>query len=989
MSSLERTGLVLVLDRPATDGRTRIEIDATPVRLGSDANRADVTVDGLDPLHAVVAPVKGGGFGLKVGEASAATLDGQPVRKARVAPDATLTLGPVTIRLEAPSAEATTATEREAPRAPLPTIPGYRVEKQLGRGAMGRVYLATQESLDRKVALKVLEERLANDAAFVQRFQSEARAAAALHHSNIVTVFDVGAVGDLHYLALEYMDRGSLEDRLVKEGPLPWRAVLGVLRDAAAGLEFAEGKRIVHRDIKPDNLMQNQSGVTKIVDLGLATSASEAESSGKVFGTAHFMAPEQARGHALDARADLYALGASAWRLLTAKTPFTGENSRAIVKAVLTEPPPPLADRVPDLPADVEALVLELMAKDPDERPASARELRQRVEALIQRHSTPGGAPASADDGSKSKLPLVLGAVAVVVLAVVGVLASGALGGGDEPGDPGTNGTNGAAANGSGTNGTGTSGSGANSTDPNGADPNGADPNGADPNGAGAPDGDTEVAVTGPGVDEDDALKQLEREAERALLAVDAAPDDDARRARLEAVVADFPGTTAASTAAERLAALDDAADPTPVDLGATELSLDELRTRELARRTTAARDASGAWRAPQEALTELLNVPLPPRLVGDEATAEALEALRAEVVAFVGDEVAARRDAARALVDAGDFDAARTAYADLVAWLTRAPEPAVTDGAATIEGTPDATSPAPTYLVDTIVAIETEAGALDDLAARYEAAMTERDRDARRARLFEDDAFRRALARFDTAAAVAVLEGLEGDARSRAGRAWARRNADALAPAQRFDDVLRTTFDAGEWRRLSIAVPGERRDVREVVGIDGEGFLVEADGQRTRIGWDAFADSTELLDALVSERLDRGWNDAEAPAIATGLVVAAINECLAEIGPVLAGDTPGSQAAQRLALACERAGRWVDAVEADLASETLAWLRDQLAACERAAALVTALAGDDLGQAAWAADELIVRFEDTLLGSCVTDASARADGPAWPPTWP
>ncbi|MEM8711412.1 MAG: FHA domain-containing serine/threonine-protein kinase, partial [Planctomycetota bacterium] len=147
---------------------------------------------------------------------------------------------------------------------------GYQLERPLGRGAMGDVYLAVQKSLDRKVALKVLKAELANDVTFVQRFKDEARAAARLNHPNIVTIFDVGEEGGQHFLSMEYMDGSSLEQQLKSEGPLPWREALEVIRDAAAGLVYAESSGIVHRDIKPENLMRNRDGVTKIADLGLA-----------------------------------------------------------------------------------------------------------------------------------------------------------------------------------------------------------------------------------------------------------------------------------------------------------------------------------------------------------------------------------------------------------------------------------------------------------------------------------------------------------------------------------------------------------------------------------------------------------------------------------------------------------------------------------------------------------------------------------------------
>ncbi len=237
----------------------------------------------------------------------------------------------------------------------------------------------------------------------MRRFEAEARAAAALNHPNVVTVYDVGEHAGVHYLSMEYMDRGTLEDRVQREGALPWKAVLEILRDAAGGLAYAESRGIVHRDLKPANLMQNHAGATKIADLGLAThiEAEEQQSAEKkVFGTAHFMAPEQARGEKVDHRSDLYALGATAYRLLTAHTPYEGATSRDILRAMLREDPRPIAALKADVPAPVIALVERLMRKDPALRFGSARELLLEIERL---RNADGAAPAASASGAASE----------------------------------------------------------------------------------------------------------------------------------------------------------------------------------------------------------------------------------------------------------------------------------------------------------------------------------------------------------------------------------------------------------------------------------------------------------------------------------------------------------------------------------------------------------------------------------------------------------
>ncbi|QDU84786.1 Serine/threonine-protein kinase PrkC [Planctomycetes bacterium Pla163] len=995
MSDSQPDALVLRLhDATTADGRTGVEVTATPVRLGSDAARADVVIDGLLPLHAVVAPVKGGGFGLKVAEGAEATLDGRPAKTARLAVGARLTLGPIAFTLEAraqaaaapqrpepPSAPPSTARpERQVPRTPLPTIPGYALEKQLGKGAMGRVYLAVQENLDRKVAIKVLEARLCEDADFVRAFQSEARAAAALHHPNVVTVFDVGQHDGRHYLALEYMDRGSLEDRLIKEGPLPWRAVLGVLRDAAAGLEYAESKGMVHRDIKPDNLMQNAIGVTKIVDLGLATSEqAEKDAGGKVFGTAHFMAPEQARGEALDTRADLYALGASAWRLLTARTPFTGASSRDIVKAVLTQPAPPLRDALPDLPAEVETLVLDLMAKERDARPATARALRERVEALIQRFSSPGaaGATSGADETKRSPLLLV---AAVVVLAAIGLGVAFATGAFDAPAEPVVRPDTGR------------------STESDATGGGNQDPLALDE----TADVGTTPQVPPPTPDGDDALKRLEQDAQRVLAGLDALDDPDLLKERLAQLVNEFPGTTAATLASERLAEMggatstDEALDES-ASTGATAANADavaDLRRRELAARTARAQGPDGVWLPPQHALRALLDAPVPAGLAQDSELGSALEALRVAAVGHFEARIERERTAAREHVAAGRFAEAAAGYGALLDWLRDEPAPPdagtqlpTADGALAPEG---ADQPAPTvHFADVIAALEEERGRLDALANTFERAMADRDRDLRHTVLFERDDFRTALVSLDLEGASSALAGLREGSRSVAGREWAASAAAAFEPGAQLQEMLRTTLKAGEWRRRQIAIPSERRETREVVSIDSRGLVLEEGSSTTILPLSAFGASSELVDALVNERLARDWTSAEREIVASAMTATVVAEVLRDAGPLLLSGTR-AEADDALALetAVARARAWVAALATGPQASLRARLTNELDACDVAASLVRAVAVDDLGQAAWAADELLQRFGDTVLVSCLADGSAAPAPPAWPPVW-
>ena len=213
---------------------------------------------------------------------------------------------------------------------------------------MGTVYRATQNSLHRTVALKVLSPQLAHDPEFVELFLKEARAAAQLHHPNVVTIFDVGSAGNTHYFSMEVFDGGSVEQWLRREKRLPVDRALTMTRDAAKALEFAESKHILHRDVKPDDLMVTAQGVVKLADLGIAARRGE-ETTGR-FGTPHFVAPECIKGASADHRSDLYSLGATLFRMLTGRTPFQGANVGEILDAVQRTEAPRLREIDPNIP---------------------------------------------------------------------------------------------------------------------------------------------------------------------------------------------------------------------------------------------------------------------------------------------------------------------------------------------------------------------------------------------------------------------------------------------------------------------------------------------------------------------------------------------------------------------------------------------------------------------------------------------------------------
>lgn len=408
--------------------------------IGTSSARAGFVLRGADisEVHAAIARNKSGGWAIRdLGSDSGIEVNGRRVDSAALDAGDEIRIGSARLRVVDPAraamgTAATPAATAAQPSTPapavtqasptaqaaqgLPSFPGYRTERRLGKGGMGEVYLAVQERLARPVALKVLHPRLGNDAAFVRRFEDEARAAAALNHPNVVTVFDVGFHDGLHFLSMEYMDRGTLEDRLKASGRLPWKDVLQILKDAGAGLAYAESKGIVHRDLKPANLMQNAAGAVKIADLGLATNI-EAESevtSGekKVLGTAHFMSPEQARGEKLDTRSDLYSLGATAYRLLSGSTPYEGATSKDILRALLREDPRPLESLVQGVPPALLGIIQRLMRRELGSRTASAAQLLRELSDLERSMSAP--AAAQPTQKSSARPPLALIAAAIV-----------------------------------------------------------------------------------------------------------------------------------------------------------------------------------------------------------------------------------------------------------------------------------------------------------------------------------------------------------------------------------------------------------------------------------------------------------------------------------------------------------------------------------------------------------------------------------------------
>ena len=288
-------------------------------------------------------------------------------------------------------------------------IGGCKVEKRIGRGGMGTVYQARQISLDRPVALKILSHKYTSDQAFIDMFIREARAAGKLSHPHIVQVYDVGKQEDLHYFTVELVSEGSIEKRIDESGALPMLEALDIVRQAAKGLEFAEKQGIVHRDIKPGNLLVNNHGIIKIGDLGIArkTDASGLVSQKEgVSGSPHYIAPEQARGDAIDQRADIYSLGATLFHCLAGKTPYKGKGARDVILKHMDATHAPDIDEVaPEntIPNEVKDLLAKMMSPSPEGRPGNAKYLGEVIDVLI--HENQQKAPTAR---SKSGIFLVI-----------------------------------------------------------------------------------------------------------------------------------------------------------------------------------------------------------------------------------------------------------------------------------------------------------------------------------------------------------------------------------------------------------------------------------------------------------------------------------------------------------------------------------------------------------------------------------------------------
>ncbi len=266
-------------------------------------------------------------------------------------------------------------------------INGYEIIKKIDKGAMGTVYKARQISMDRIVAFKILSKKLSRNKEFVERFEREARATAKLSHPNIILGIDVGESEGRRYFVMEYVDGRTVQDLLKRGGPLDEKRALTIVQQIARALDHAHKHHLVHRDVKPENIMVTRDQQAKLCDLGLAKVLGSDENkteAGKSLGTPNYISPEQARGDLdVDIRSDLYSLGASLFHMVIGQVPFTGSPAVVMTKHIYEQPPDPNELR-PDLSADIGILIAKMMAKDPKDRYQAPAELLADLEKVLE-----------------------------------------------------------------------------------------------------------------------------------------------------------------------------------------------------------------------------------------------------------------------------------------------------------------------------------------------------------------------------------------------------------------------------------------------------------------------------------------------------------------------------------------------------------------------------------------------------------------------------
>ncbi len=360
---------------------------------------------------------------------------------------------------QAPTISDTAKTQTLAPERKDPligkTLGGCRISRKIGSGGMGAVYEALHLGLDKKVAIKILPPEFTSHATALERFQREARAAAKLEHANIVQVLNVGNEGGYNFIVMQFVEGESLGRLVSQRKALPWQEALKFVREAARGLASAHAAGVIHRDIKPDNILVSKDGAAKVADFGLARTLDSGVSlstTGQIMGTPDYMSPEQAQAQKIDGRGDIYSLGATFYFLLCGKKPFQADTPLAIIMKHVSEPPRPLRDANPDVPVAVENVIAKMMAKKPEDRFPDCDALIAALDEL-ERGGTPvssSALPAAADPVQVAAqgravagglLFIGAGVAAVLLLAAIVVAMVKSRrepGPGPKPGGPGT-----------------------------------------------------------------------------------------------------------------------------------------------------------------------------------------------------------------------------------------------------------------------------------------------------------------------------------------------------------------------------------------------------------------------------------------------------------------------------------------------------------------------------------------------------------------------
>ncbi len=261
----------------------------------------------------------------------------------------------------------------------------YRIVRRLGQGGMARVFLAQDESLHRQVAVKVLADRHSDDPHFIERFQREARAAARLNHPNIVQVYDQSQTAGMSYIVQEYVEGETLKDLIRRESPIEPRRAITIALQILAALRVAHQQGVIHRDVKPQNILVQLDGKIKVADFGIASAGdTEMTEAGSIVGTAQYLAPEQARGLSVGPPADLYAVGIVLYEMLSGRVPFEGESAVTVAMRHVQEAPEALTDRNPLVPDALESVVMRALTKDPTQRYQSADEMGLELDKVRQ-----------------------------------------------------------------------------------------------------------------------------------------------------------------------------------------------------------------------------------------------------------------------------------------------------------------------------------------------------------------------------------------------------------------------------------------------------------------------------------------------------------------------------------------------------------------------------------------------------------------------------